>query len=302
MTNIINTITSSTTADPTRDGYSTYKEPDTKIPPKAKPVLNEVTVNGVEIKEVDILAEAQNHSAANPGEALFEAARALVIRELLWQEAKTKDFDCKPTLDENSRMETEQDAAIRVLIEAEVDVPSATEEECKRFYEQNPKRCMSETIAEARHILISADPSDKQVRETARTKATELIAMLNDKPEVFADLAKEFSDCPSSKHGGNLGQLTRGSTVSEFEKAIETMNAGSISKTPVESRFGFHIIALDRKTPGEVLPFEAMKIRLTAWLEAVSWSKAVAQYISILAGESKITGISLDSADSPLVQ
>jgi peptidyl-prolyl cis-trans isomerase C len=302
MATVINTKTDGSAVGLVGDGYSTYKEPDTKIPPKAKPVLNEVTVNGVEIKEADILAEAQNHSATNPGEALLEAARALVIRELLWQEAKTQNLDFKPILDENNRMETEQDAAIRVLIEAEVDVPYASEDECRRYYEQNPQRCMSETISEARHILIPAAPDDKGVRETARAKADELISILEDKPEDFGDLAKEFSACPSSKQGGNLGQLTKGSTVSEFEKAIDIMDVGSISKSPIESRFGFHIIALDRKTPGEVLPFEAMQVRLKAWLEAASWSKAVAQYIAILAGKSKVTGVSLSSADSPLVQ
>lgn len=284
------------------NGYSTYKEPDTNFPPKAKPVLNEVTVNGVEIKEADILAEAQNHSARNPGEALSEAARALVIRELLWQEANTKDFNFTPILDENNRMETEQDAAIRMLIEAEVNVPCASEEECRRFYEQNPQRCMSETISEARHILIPASPEDVDMRDRAKTKAIELISILNDTPEKFGDLAKEFSACSSSKQGGNLGQLTKGSTVSEFETAIDIMNVGSISKAPVESRFGFHIIALDRKTKGKVLPFEVMQVRLKAWLEAASWSKAVAQYISIVAGKSKVTGISLSGAECPLVQ
>ena len=299
MTTVIDTKKG---ADQNAGGYSTYKEPDTKIPPKAKPVLNEVTVNGVEIKEAGILAEAQNHSASNPGEALLEAARALVIRELLWQEAKSKSISPKPSLDENNRMETEQDAAIRVLIETEINVPDASEEECRRFYEQNPERCMSETIIEARHILIPASPSDKKVRENARAKAAELSAILHRSPEKFGDLAKEFSACPSSKQGGNLGQLTKGSTVSEFEKAMEIMNVGSISKVPIETRFGFHIVALDRKTLGEVLPFDAMKVRLKAWLEAASWSKAVAQYISILAGKSNVTGISLSSADSPLVQ
>ncbi len=70
-----------------KDSYSTYQEPDTRIPPKARPVLDAVSVNGVEIDESEILAEAQNHPAENPGAALLAAARALVVRELLLQRA-----------------------------------------------------------------------------------------------------------------------------------------------------------------------------------------------------------------------
>ena len=48
-------------------GYTTYQEPDTRVPPKARPVLKEISVNGVAVPEQDILAEAQHHPAENPG-------------------------------------------------------------------------------------------------------------------------------------------------------------------------------------------------------------------------------------------
>ena len=63
--------------------YSTYQEPDTRIPPKPRPIFDAVSVNGVAIAESDILTEAQNHPAENPGAALLAAARALAVRELL---------------------------------------------------------------------------------------------------------------------------------------------------------------------------------------------------------------------------
>ena len=69
----------------TKGSYDGYTEPDTKIPPKARPVLSEVSVNGVLIPETEILAEAQNHPAENPGMAAAAAARALVVKELLLQ-------------------------------------------------------------------------------------------------------------------------------------------------------------------------------------------------------------------------
>lgn len=300
MTTIIDNKTTAPKGD-AGEGYSTYQEPDTTIPPKAKPIFSEVSVNGVEIKESDILAEAQNHSAETPGEALMEAARALVIRELLWQEAKLKNTRSQPIRDEDGKTETRKDAAIRALIDAEVVVPVASEDECKRFYENNPERCKSETIYEARHILIPVRSDDDRAWENALDNADGALSILSSNPEKFGELAREVSECPSAKNGGNLGQLSSGSTVPEFEAALQEMQSGSISAAPVTTRFGYHIIALDRRIDGEVLPFETIETRLRAWLEAVSWSKAVAQYISILVGKSKLSGIELNGADSPLI-
>ncbi|MBA5779470.1 peptidyl-prolyl cis-trans isomerase [Stappia sp. F7233] len=284
------------------DGYTTKQEVDTRVPPKAAPVLAEISVNGVAIPESDILGEAQNHPARNPGEALRAAAEALVVRELLWQEAQRLNIAVVLACDETGRFETERDAAIRLLIEEAVHVPSATEEECRRFYDRNPEKFRSEPLYEARHILIAAAREDSETRAKARERAAGLCRLLGDQPERFGELAQANSDCPSREHGGNLGQLSRGSTVEEFETAVAAMAEGEISAAPVESRFGFHVIALDRKVEGNRLPFEFARERISAWLEASAWSRAVSQYISVLAGRARIEGISLKGADSPLVQ
>ena len=75
-----------------------------------------------------------------------------------------------------------------------------------------------------------------------------------------------------------------------------------MTPTPVPTQFGYHVIRLDRVIPGAQLPFEAVAGRIAGWLEASSWSRAVAQYVGILAGEADITGISLHGSDGPLVQ
>ncbi len=289
-------------ASPQREGYTTYQEPDTRIPPKAAPVIRAISVNGVSIPEADVLAEAQNHPAENPGGALRAAAEALVIRELLWQEAKRLDIDVSSVRDEAGRMETERDAAIRLLMEREVQAPLATEEECRRYYDRHPEKFRTEPLFEARHILLSAAESDAGARQQAREHATDLCRILAARPDRFPALVNEYSVCPSRSQGGNLGQLTKGSTVEEFEQALAKMREGEISALPVESRFGFHVIALDRRIEGRQLPFEMVAQRIAAWLEASAWSKAVSQYISVLAGQAEIKGISLNGADGPLVQ
>ena len=285
-----------------KDSYSTYQEPDTRVPPTARPVLDAVTVNGVAIAESDILAEAQNHPAENPGAALLSAARALAVRELLLQRARERQIAVSPESDAEGRSETDEDASIRRLIEEEVTVPSATAEECLRFYENNRVKFRSEPIFEASHILIAADPADERARAAARSDAERLAAVLAEHPSEFATMARTHSACPSAEQGGNLGQLTRGSTVAEFERALARMAEGEITPRPVESRFGYHIIRLERRIDGEQLPFDFVQQRIAGWLEASTWSKAVSQYIAILAADATVTGIDLLAADGPLMQ
>ncbi len=275
--------------------------PSTKVPPKSRPVITSVSVNGVEIPEQDILTEAQNHPAANPGQAVQAAARALVVRELLLQQAKALKLEAKPEQLEEG-IETAEDAAIRALVEHEVDAPSASRDECMRYYENNAARFSSEPIYEACHILFAAGPDQQTARSIAKGRAQDVLKVLQDKPEAFSDLALEYSACPSKETGGNLGQLTKGSTVSEFEQALQSMQAGELSEVPVETKFGYHIIYLNRKIEGKTLPFEHVEETIKAWLEAASWSKAVSQYITILAGSADIQGIDLLGSDGPLVQ
>ncbi|CAM1641450.1 Peptidyl-prolyl cis-trans isomerase [Bartonella apihabitans] len=287
----------------------TKQEIDTRIPPKAKPLFKEVSVNGVVIPEVDILQEAQNHPAPTPGEALLEAARSLVIRELLWQEAKDKnlvpdneDSIGEDNAGEDSGQQTKLDAAISALLECEIKTPEASEEDCKAFYDHDPSRFSTETIWQVRHILVSANPKDKKAFDQAREKAYAILEQVKKNPQNFATIAKDISSCPSAAQGGNLGQITRGSTVPEFENALKKAKKTGLLMQPIESRYGYHIVEINQIIPGEILPLKLVKEKIAAWLEASSWSKAVQQYIAILAGKSHITGIDLKSGEGPLVQ
>ncbi len=286
----------------TQAGYDGYVEPDTRIPPKPARVIRDVTVNGVLIAEADIMAEAQNHPADTPGAALAQAAHALAVRELLLQEAGRLGIQVATTTGDGKREETAEDVIIRTLIEQEVDVPQAGDEECRRIYAVNKHRFRSDTIHEARHILFAVESTDAKARGRVRDKAENLAAHLAEHPEEFAGAAEEFSDCPSGRQGGNLGQLTTGSTVTEFERALETMTAGDNAPKLVESRFGFHLVVVDRRIDGQQLPFESVEARIAAWLDAAAWSKAVAQYIAILAGKADIKGIDMEASQGYLVQ
>ncbi len=261
-----------------------------------------ITVNGVGIAADDIRTEAQHHPADTPVMAFAQAARALVVKELLLQEAGAKGIVAEPEALGDGRREADVDAAIRALVEQEVNTPSAGEEDCRRYYEANLARFRSETLYEARHILFAAPLSDEAARGRAKADAETAIAALGEDPSRFAALALAHSACPSKEQGGNLGQLTNGSTVPEFETVLCVLEAGQLAPTPVPTRFGYHVIQLDRRIPGQQLPFEMEHERIAAWLEAASWSRAVSQFIGILIGRADIHGIDLEATDGPLVQ
>lgn len=272
--------------------------PDAPREPVAMPP---VTVNGVAISRKAIAAEVQNFPARNPGEGWRAATRALVIRELLLQQARRLEVAAEPSADKDGRVETADDALIRALIEREVSTPKADEGTLRRFYENNRRRFVTASLYEADHILIAARRDDGGTFSAAREKAASIAAILATAPDNFATLARDFSDCPSGALGGSLGQIGPGDTTAEFEAALIALTPGEIS-SPVETRYGVHLIRLARRMEGRLLPFEAVRERIAVYLEEHVYRQATAQYISLLAGRAVICGIAIDGAASPLVQ
>lgn len=250
-----------------------------------------IRVNGVTISRAMISREVQHHPAGTPVAAWRAASLALVLRESLSQEAARLGIAAEPASDAQGRRETEDEARMRALVEREVSVPEPTVEECRRYHAGHLARFRSPDIVEAAHILLSAKPDDKTSWALARFDAEMLTAMLKVEPEQFEGLAREYSDCPSGKVGGSLGQITAGQTTPEFERALLALPAGRITREPVETRYGFHVIRLDRRIAGRTLPFEAVQARIAQYLSEAVRRRAEAQYVARLLGQARIEGI-----------
>jgi peptidyl-prolyl cis-trans isomerase C len=121
-------------------------------------------------------------------------------------------------------------------------------------------------------------------------------------PERFAALAADRSNCPSGQQGGNLGQIGRGDTVPEFERAIFRLGPTEILRELVKTRHGFHVVAVDQRVPGKQLPFDLVRDQIAERLQAMVEEKALRQYISVLAGQADIEGADLNATETPLVQ
>jgi protein-disulfide isomerase len=102
-------------------------------------------------------------------------------------------------------------------------------------------------MARARHIMVQwkgaegADASVVRSKEEAYQRALEVQKKLLARSGDFASLAKEYSNCPSAAQGGELGRVTRGEFVPEFEAVLFTLAPHELSGV-VESAFGYHVI------------------------------------------------------------
>lgn len=255
-----------------------------------------IKVNGVALEAESIARELQYHPAPNRQEAVFLACQALVIRELLQQRIQALGLQVTPHAGEPA-----EEAAIRALIECEVPLPVADEAACQQFFERNRQRYASAPLLAARHILLACPADDADERDAMRAQAEQLISQLQQPGADFAALAMAHSACPSKTQGGALGQISKGQTVPEFERQLFRLPLGLASQ-PLESRYGFHVVWVDQRIEGQLLPYEAVEGSIRAELNQRVWQVAVAQYLKGLVGEADIQGIILDGAESPLVQ
>lgn len=245
-----------------------------------------VIVNGYELSDADMEKELPDHQDAP--DPLRSAMTALVLRRVLLDEARAQG------------LAGADDAAIEALLAQEVKVPEPGADECLRQYQAHPEHFTVGELVEASHILLQVTPSVDL--NSLRKHADALLEQLQAEPGRFAEFAKANSNCPSSEVGGSLGQVGRGDTVPEFEKALFAAPENSILPRPVETRFGLHLIALGRKAAGRLLPFDEVAASIAQAMRRASGDHAMRQYLQLLVGKAKISGIDLAGADTPLVQ
>jgi len=241
-----------------------------------------VSVNGVEISATAIAEEMKNYDAEDLQAAWQQAATALTLKQLLLQQAQAE------------QLQGEEEAQIEALLSRHVQVPVADEDDCLRYFSSNSEKFYSPTLIEARHILLAAS-LDSESRAQARFEAARLIHELSDDVTKFAEYAQTYSACPSREYGGNLGQISKGTTVPEFETPLFKLTPG-LAQQPIETRYGFHVVWLENKVDGQALPYDQVKQGIARYLEDTAFRRGVSHYLQLLAGRAVIKGITLSGA------
>ncbi len=122
---------------------------------------------------------------------------------------------------------------------------SASEEECRAYFEANKDRFRKGAQANAKHILMD---SEEKIREVAEE--------IQSGQKTFEEAAKEYSTCPSASQGGSLGSFGRGQMVPEFDAAVFGAEETGKLIGPVKTQFGYHLIVVDSLNPGEETAFD----------------------------------------------
>jgi len=145
---------------------------------------------------------------------------------------------------------------------------------------------------QASHILTHIKPSDikgdiseeekqKKAEEIAKLKSNELLKRIN-KGADFGEVAKKYSDDPASgANGGSLGKFPKGTMVSAFEKALEKLQPGEVSK-PTLSPFGYHIIKLKKVDKERIKQLDEVKDSIIQSLKEIKARQRVKRIIKRL--------------------
>lgn len=243
-------------------------------------------VDDTPINEADIAREMQFHRAIRPEQARADAARALVVRELLRREALRLGLD----EGQGEGRQTDEEVQIQRLIETLVEDRVPSEDDCRRYFEQNLERFRAPDRVHVRHILLAAPADDVAGRFKARTQAEQLITELKEQPHLFADLALRHSQCPSSTEGGDLGWLQKGQTTPEFDRQVFRLRQG-LAGFPVESRWGYHIVTVDELETGQAQTFEQVHGQISDYLELQVRQREVQHFLQELTERYPVRGL-----------
>lgn len=237
-----------------------------------------LSVNGIVIDARRVADEIDQHrDAADPQAA---AQRALVSRELLRQRA----HDLRLLDDDDAS----DDAIVDALFTRDVQVRRPTEAECRTYFHDHAGQFRVGDKVQASHILfaLSAGVPLSSTLERAQAALDAVLA----EPSSFEQVAQRMSDCPSARDGGSLGLLARGSGAPEFELVLFCGDRLGVLPRLVNTRYGFHVVRIERRLKGRMPPFERVAERIAAQLYEQARTRALRHYVALLAGAAEISG------------
>jgi parvulin-like peptidyl-prolyl isomerase len=223
-----------------------------------------VSVNGKPITQAEVDQELMQATQGRfnqvpaDRQAAFrqQVLKQLIGKELIYDDAKktgiTKSAEYKSEYKKlENRMKKE--LAIQVWQKKVLDGIKISNKELKDYYKKNIDEFRQKESVHARHILV-------KTKAEAQKIIAQLKPLSGDKlKEKFIELAKKDSTGPSGKNGGDLGYFAKGQMVPAFNAKVFSMKKGTITKEPVKTQFGYHVIYLEDKKPSMTRSFDDVK-------------------------------------------
>lgn len=222
-------------------------------------IMQEAEKKKIEIPDSEVEEELQMYKSIN-GEAGFKD----YLKELGITEGQLKKYIKQDKID----------TALRELITADIEVSQA---EIKEYYEHNPDMYNEPAGIEIAHILVETE-----------AEAADIIAELEEGAD-FTELAANYSSCPSKAEGGDLGIVNETSSlVPEFKDAALRLESNEITKTPVKSEFGYHVIKAGNKVAAVTKSLEEVEVDISTYLLERSKNEAYYNYVMNLRADAII--------------
>ncbi|MBR3997612.1 MAG: peptidylprolyl isomerase, partial [Clostridia bacterium] len=205
------------------------------------------TVGGKPITEMDVemmlMQMGQRASAYNNPQGRAMILEQLINSKLFLMDAQKNLYEREPAFKEQFN-KVKEEMLSRYAVQKAVERVRVTDEEAKKYFEDNPEQFAPQATFNASHILVETEEQAAEIAE--KIKSGEL---------TFEDAAMQFSSCPSKQNGGSLGEFGHGQMVPEFEAACEALGEGEMS-APVQTQFGWHLIKLVSKGMGKPVEYK----------------------------------------------
>lgn len=214
------------------------------------------TVNGSKITSADFDREVKAlpeyiRAMADTPQGKKEMVDTLVMRELILQQAAKDGVDKSKEVEEKLA-ELKKRIIVDTYLKKKVETESKiSDEELKKFYDQNLDKFKAGEQIRASHILVKSEQEAQAILDQLKKGAN------------FEELAKSKSADTSAAKGGDLGWFGKGNMVPAFEKAAFGLKEGQLSNI-VKSDFGYHIIKLTGKRAAGTRSLDEVKEQITA--------------------------------------
>ena len=172
----------------------------------------------------------------------------LVATEIALQVARKSDILERPATKKLISDYT-RNVLLKTWTTEKLDSFDITDDEIKAAYDERVTKLASKEY-NARHILVKTEDEAKAIIKELDGGAD------------FEKLAKEKSTGPSGANGGSLGWFKAKTMVPAFANAVKTMAKGEVSKEPVKTQFGYHIIKVEDSRDAKLPTLESMKTQL----------------------------------------
>ena len=185
----------------------------------------------------------------------------LIVGEVLLQQAEKQNLSSSDDVKKQMEM-ARRSILIDALKNDYVRKNPVSDNEVKAEYDRLVKMQKGQTEYHVKHIL----GKDKATAEN-------IIKQLN-RGSSFEKLAQEKSlDKASAARGGDMGWATTGDLVKPFSDAMVSLKKGHVSKTPVQTEFGYHIIKVVDSQKVKIPTYEQIKPKLKASMQYRKWQE-----------------------------